>query len=145
MGPDPLGILAPEGAERGAVVNGGRIVELVPRGAEPATADVMEHAGMAVGLGVDGSASNNASNLVQEERAGFPLQGARYGVAKVGHKDALRWATEGSAACLGRAELGRIAVGMQADLALFAMSCAFPAPWIRPPPWCSAARSGRIV
>ena len=81
----------------------------------------MEQAGMSVGLGVDGSASNNASNLIQEVRAAFLLQRNRYGVEKVSHKDALRWATQGSAACIGRPELGRIAVGMQADLALFKM------------------------
>ena len=81
----------------------------------------MEQAGMPVGLGVDGSASNNASNLMQEVRAAFLLQRARYGVDQVSHKDALRWATEGSAACIGRPELGRIAVGMQADLALFTL------------------------
>ena len=81
----------------------------------------MEQAGMSVGLGVDGSASNNSSNMVQEVRAAFLLQRSRYGVEKVSHRDALRWATEGSAACIGRPELGRIAVGMQADLALFAM------------------------
>jgi 8-oxoguanine deaminase len=79
----------------------------------------MEAAGMHVGLGVDGSASNNSSNLMQEVRAAFLLQRLRYGVERVSHKDALRWATEGSAACIGRPELGRIAVGMQADLALF--------------------------
>jgi 8-oxoguanine deaminase len=81
----------------------------------------MEQAGMSVGLGVDGSASNNSSNLMQEVRAAFLVQRARYGVEKVSHRDALRWATDGSAACLGRPETGRIAVGMQADLALFAM------------------------
>nr|WP_294507724.1 8-oxoguanine deaminase [uncultured Rhodopila sp.] len=81
----------------------------------------MEQAGVSVGLGVDGSASNNASNLIQEVRAAFLLQRARYGAEKVSHLDALRWATEGSAACIGRPELGRIAVGMQADLALFAL------------------------
>ncbi|HEY4040348.1 MAG TPA: 8-oxoguanine deaminase [Rhodopila sp.] len=79
----------------------------------------MERAGVHVGLGVDGSASNNASNLMQEVRAAFLLQRSRYGVAKVSHKDAIRWATAGSAACIGRPELGRIAVGAQADLALF--------------------------
>lgn len=79
----------------------------------------MEAAGMRVGLGVDGSASNNASNLMQEVRAAFLLQRHRYGVARVSHRDALRWATEGSAACIGRPELGRIAVGAAADLALF--------------------------
>ncbi|WP_315834146.1 8-oxoguanine deaminase [Bradyrhizobium prioriisuperbiae] len=79
----------------------------------------MEDAGVAIGLGVDGSASNDGSNLIQEVRSAFLLQRARYGVTRVSHKDALRWATEGSAACVGRPELGRIAVGKMADLALF--------------------------
>ncbi len=79
----------------------------------------MEAAGMRVGLGVDGSASNNASNLMQEVRAAFLLQRQHYGVARVSHRDALRWATAGSAACIGRPTLGAIAPGMAADLALF--------------------------
>jgi len=79
----------------------------------------MEDAGVSIGLGVDGSASNDGSNLMQEVRAAFLVQRARYGVGRVSHKDALRWATKGSAACVGRAELGEIAVGMAADLALF--------------------------
>ena len=79
----------------------------------------MEEAGVGIGLGVDGSASNDESNLMQEVRAAFLLQRARYGVSKVSHKDALRWATKGSAACVGRTELGEIAVGKAADIALF--------------------------
>jgi 8-oxoguanine deaminase len=79
----------------------------------------LEQAGVKVGLGVDGSASNDESNLMQEVRAAFLLQRARYGVGAVSHKDALRWATQGSAACVGRPELGEIAVGKRADLALF--------------------------
>jgi 8-oxoguanine deaminase len=79
----------------------------------------MEEAGVAVGLGVDGSASNDSSNLMQEVRAAFLLQRGRYGIGKVSHRDALRWATKGSAACTGRADVGDIAVGMLADLALF--------------------------
>ena len=79
----------------------------------------MEEAGVGIGLGVDGSASNDESNLMQEVRAAFLLQRVRYGVGKVSHKDALRWATKGSAACVGRPELGEIAVGKAADLALF--------------------------
>lgn len=79
----------------------------------------MEDAGVGIGLGVDGSASNDGSNLMQEVRAAFLLQRARYGVGRVSHKDALRWATKGSAACVGRPELGEIAVGKMADLALF--------------------------
>lgn len=79
----------------------------------------MEEVGVRIGLGVDGSASNDESNLMQEVRAAFLVQRARYGVGKVSHKDALRWATQGSAACVGRPELGDIAVGKAADLALF--------------------------
>jgi 8-oxoguanine deaminase len=79
----------------------------------------MEEAGVGVGLGVDGSASNDASNLMQEVRAAFLVQRGRYGVGKVSHLDALRWATKGSAACAGRKDIGEIAVGAMADLALF--------------------------
>jgi 8-oxoguanine deaminase len=79
----------------------------------------MEKAGVRVGLGVDGSASNDASNLMQEVRAAFLLQRSRYGVGRVSHLDALRWATKGSAACTGRSDIGEIAVCKMADLALF--------------------------
>jgi 8-oxoguanine deaminase len=79
----------------------------------------MEAAGVRVGIGVDGSASNDASNLMQEVRAAFLLQRSRNGVTKVSHLDALRWATKGSAACVGRTDIGEIAVGAMADLALF--------------------------
>ena len=79
----------------------------------------MEDAGMHIGIGVDGSASNDGSNLMQEVRAAFLLQRSRYGVNKVSHRDALRWATKGSAACAGRSDIGEIAPGKMADLALF--------------------------
>src|SRR5271169_1105891 len=79
----------------------------------------MEQAGVKIGIGVDGSASNDGSNLMQEVRAAFLLQRSRYGVKAVSHKDALRWATKGSAACAGRSDIGEIAVGKMADLALF--------------------------
>jgi 8-oxoguanine deaminase len=81
----------------------------------------LEAAGVPVGLGVDGSASNDGSNLMQEVRAAFLLQRARYGVGKVSHRDALRWATAGSARCIGRPELGTIRVGAAADLAMFTL------------------------
>jgi len=79
----------------------------------------MERAGVAIGIGVDGSASNDSSNLMQELRAAFLLQRSRYGVKAVSHNDALRWATRGSAACTGRTDIGEIAVDKMADLALF--------------------------
>ena len=81
----------------------------------------LESQGSPVGLGVDGSASNDGSNMMQEVRMAFLLQRLQHGAETIGHLDALRWATEGSARCLGRDDIGRIAVGKQADLALFAL------------------------
>jgi 8-oxoguanine deaminase len=81
----------------------------------------LEEAGVAVGLGVDGSASNDNSNLMEGVRHALMLSRLSYGAAAVTHLDALRWATEGSARCLGRSDIGAIAVGKQADLALFTL------------------------
>lgn len=78
----------------------------------------LEDAGVPVGLGVDGSASNDASNMILEARQALYLQRLRYG-ADVPVERALAWATRGSAAVLGRHGLGQLAPGMQADLALF--------------------------
>ena len=78
----------------------------------------LESAGVAVGLGVDGSASNDSSNLMEGVRHALMLNRLTYG-QKVTHLDALRWASEGSAKCLGREDIGKIAVGKQADLAFF--------------------------
>jgi len=82
----------------------------------------MESQGMNVGLGVDGSASNDASNMIEEVRQALMIQRLKYGSARVSHLDALRWATEGSANCLNRHDLGRLEVGAQADLALFRLN-----------------------
>jgi 8-oxoguanine deaminase len=79
----------------------------------------LEQAGAPVGLGVDGSASNCAGNLIIETRQAMLLQRLRYGSARVTHHDALRWATAGGARVLGRPELGQLAVGKQADIAMF--------------------------
>ena len=81
----------------------------------------LEAAGAPVGLGVDGSASNDSSNLMEAVRHALMLGRLRYGAAGLSHLDALRWATEGSARCLGRDDIGRIAVGLEADLALFTL------------------------
>ncbi len=78
----------------------------------------LEDAGVPVGLGVDGSASNDASNMILEARQALYLQRLRYG-ADVPVERALGWATRGSAAVLGRQGLGQLAPGMQADLAMF--------------------------
>ncbi len=80
----------------------------------------LEAAGVAVGLGVDGSASNDSSNLMEAVRHALMINRLTYD-ATVTHLDALRWATSGSARCLGRKDIGEIAVGKQADLALFTL------------------------
>lgn len=79
----------------------------------------LEAAGAAVGLAVDGSASNDHSNLIEEARQALLVGRLRYGAEGVTHQRVLHWATAGSAACLGRRDIGGLAVGQQADLALF--------------------------
>ncbi|QGY31640.1 8-oxoguanine deaminase [Pantoea cypripedii] len=79
----------------------------------------LEAAGAPVGLGVDGSASNDASNLMYEARQALYLQRLRYGAEQITPQRVLRWATAGSARLLGRKDIGELAVGKQADLALF--------------------------
>lgn len=81
----------------------------------------LEGAGCPVGLGGDGSASNNGSNLIQEVRQASLFQRLKYGSGRVSHRDTLRWVTQGSARCLGREDIGTIAPGKQADLALFTL------------------------
>ena len=80
----------------------------------------LEAAGAAVGLGVDGSASNDSSNLMEGVRHALMINRLTYD-ATITHLDCLRWATGGSARCLGRNDIGSIAVGKQADLALFTL------------------------
>ncbi|MGA0838956.1 MAG: 8-oxoguanine deaminase [Pseudomonadales bacterium] len=89
----------------------------------------LERAGAPVGLGVDGSASNDGSNLMLEARQALLL--ARLAPATrdqppttdslVSHVDALRWATLGGARLLQRPSLGRLEVGALADIACFAL------------------------
>ncbi|MCB1428418.1 MAG: amidohydrolase family protein, partial [Nitratireductor sp.] len=81
----------------------------------------LEAAGVPVGLGVDGSASNDSSNLMEGVRHALMINRLSYGSANVTHLDALRWATQGSARCLGRSDIGQIAVGKQADMAMFTL------------------------
>ena len=79
----------------------------------------LEAAGCPVGLAVDGSASNDHSNLAEEMRQALLLGRLRYAPSRVTHDDVIRWATRGSAGCLGRSDIGGLAPGQQADLALF--------------------------
>jgi cytosine/adenosine deaminase-related metal-dependent hydrolase len=102
----------------------------------------MLNAGVPVGLGVDGSASNDAAHMVNEARQALLLArvgramqapetrigtdgtprtffGCDLGPAEMTARDALIVATRGGAQVLGRADIGQLAVGMCADLALF--------------------------
>lgn len=79
----------------------------------------LEAAGAPIGLGVDGSASNDASNLMYEARQALYLQRLRYGTEYATPERILGWATRGSARVIGRDDIGQLAVGKQADLALF--------------------------
>lgn len=79
----------------------------------------LEAAGVPVGIGVDGSASNDASNMILEARQALYIQRLRYGAEQITPERALGWATKGSAKLIGRSDIGELAVGKQADLALF--------------------------
>ena len=102
----------------------------------------MLDAGVPVGLGVDGSASNDAAHMVNEARqalllarVGRALQptedrilpngerktffGCDLGPAEMTARDVLHMATRGGAQVLGRSDIGQIVVGMCADLVLF--------------------------
>ncbi len=72
--------------------------------------------GIPVGLGVDGSASNDASNMLSEIRTAYLLHRLTYGKEAPTGYDLLKMATRGSARLLGRSELGKIEVGCAADL-----------------------------
>ena len=98
----------------------------------------MLNAGVPVGLGVDGSASNDAGHMVNEARQAMLLArvrrsvlpptrdtngktffGCDLGPAEMTARDALTLATRGGATVLGRSDIGHLAAGMCADLALF--------------------------
>jgi 8-oxoguanine deaminase len=88
----------------------------------------MLNAGVPIGLGVDGSASNDAAQMVNEARQAMLLArvgkalepfGCDHGPSEMTARDALRLATRGGAEVLGRNDIGQIKVGYCADLALF--------------------------
>ena len=88
----------------------------------------MLNAGVPVGLGVDGSASNDAAHIIYEARQALLLArvgrslapfGCDHGPAEMTARDVLKIATRGGAAVLGRSDIGHLAPGMCADLALF--------------------------
>ena len=79
----------------------------------------MRDAGVRVGLGVDGAASNDASNMILEARQAMLLQRVQNGADAMSSLEALELATRGGADILGRPECGRFEVGKRADIAIW--------------------------
>ncbi|MCX7671759.1 MAG: amidohydrolase family protein, partial [Anaerolineae bacterium] len=82
----------------------------------------MRDAGVKVGLGVDGSASNDAGNLAAEARQALLLQRVARGADAMSAREALEIATLGGARVLGRDDCGALAPGMRADVAVWDVS-----------------------
>lgn len=82
----------------------------------------MSDAGVPVGLGVDGSASNDGAHMLGEARQALLLQRVGHGPAAMGAREALEIATLGGARVLGRDDIGALAPGMSADFVAFDMS-----------------------
>lgn len=96
----------------------------------------LEAAGVAVSIGVDGAASNEAADMLSETHAAWLLQRARKGerarprydggtfeggADAASIEDVLRWGTSGGAKVLGLDQLGTLEVGQAADLAIYAL------------------------
>lgn len=81
--------------------------------------------GVPVGLGVDGTASNESGQLGTELRAALLTARARSGPTALGTRDVLAMATIGGARCLGRqSEIGSLEQGKLADVALWQLQTA---------------------
>jgi len=83
--------------------------------------DMLEK-GVPVGLAVDGSASNDGSNLLEEMRTAYLLHRLNSGRRAPSAYDLLKIATRGSAGILGRDKLGFLETGMAADFFLVSLS-----------------------
>jgi 8-oxoguanine deaminase len=75
--------------------------------------------GINVGLGVDGSASNDGASMIGEVRQAMLLARVGFGPLAMTARQSLKMGTEGGASVLGRQDIGQIALGKQGDLALF--------------------------
>lgn len=76
-------------------------------------------AGVNVGLAVDGSASNDTSDMLGEARQAMLVHRVKSGVGSMPARDALRLATRGGASVIGRDDVGQLSAGKAADVAIF--------------------------
>ena len=76
-------------------------------------------AGVRLGIAVDGSASNDSSNLLKEMQTALLVHRVGTGVTEMPPQQVIRMATRGGAEILGQPEIGQVKPGMAADLALF--------------------------
>lgn len=96
----------------------------------------LEDAGVVVSIGVDGAGSNEAADMISEVHAALLMQRARGGEAALAQsrggageagaheasvEDVVRWGTDGGARVLGLPGIGRLAPGMAADIAIYAL------------------------
>ncbi|WP_170357216.1 8-oxoguanine deaminase [Ruegeria arenilitoris] len=79
----------------------------------------MRDNGVRVGLGVDGSASNDSGNLMAEARQAMLLQRVANGADAMSAREALEIATRGGADVLNRPDCGRLMPGKRADIAVW--------------------------
>ena len=118
VSPEDIEILADKKVR--VVHNPGSNLKLAS-GAAPVTA--MLEAGVIVGLGTDGATSNNNLDMLEEVRTATYLQKLqRMDPTVLPASQAISLATNGGAAAIGQADLGKIAVGYKADLAVYDMS-----------------------
>lgn len=75
-------------------------------------------AGVKVGIAVDGSASNDGSNMWEEVRRAYLLNHLKYGTDGLCAYDILKMATKGGAKVLGRDDIGELSIGKAADIIL---------------------------
>jgi 8-oxoguanine deaminase len=90
-------------------------------GSGVAKIDELVNVGCPVGLAVDGSASNDASNMLAEVRQALLLARLARGANSMTVMDVLRLATVGGASCLGRDDIGSLVPGKVADIAIFSL------------------------
>lgn len=82
----------------------------------------MKAQGVPVGIGVDGSASNDIAHMLNEARQCMLLQRVQYGANAITAREVLELATRGGAKVLGRNDVGQLSIGYRADIAIWDMN-----------------------